>query len=174
MSSGAHPPLPHSHFEPLPARPRAICCHRASGDPPDGGPGRSAGSPPIAANRSRRSAAAARTADPTLSVVEEPADIPEAGRRLSPRITVTWSGEQPRVSAAIWPSTVYVPVPISWLPVSTRTAPERSTPTLAEAGKAYWFIRAVAMPQPMYSWPSRRARGRGGRSFQPKTRAPVR
>ena len=60
-----------------------------------------------------RSSHAFTTAEPQLAVLIDPPASQARGRSLSPSSTRTRSGEVPRVSAAIWVSTVRAPVPMS-------------------------------------------------------------
>ena len=69
--------------------------------------------------RSRTVSQATATTEQTLAVELEPADMGAAGRLLSPVWTVMASMGRPRRSLAVMAMTVRMPVPISWVPVST-------------------------------------------------------
>jgi hypothetical protein len=103
------------------------------------------------------SRAAAATALPVPIVVDEPYVGPVLGRSVSPHRTSTWSAGIPSSSAAIWPSTVCTPVPMSCTFVST-TAPPRRSRMLAAPGNRKLPIVQVAMPCPMTQGPSHRGR----------------
>ena len=117
---------------------------------------------------------AAITADPFEAAVHDPPSTGEVGNDESPIFAVTASIGRPRASAPICARIVHVPVPMSDAAVDTSR-----WPSLVSFASAAAFIRnashmPVAMPNPINSWPSFRARGNALRWSHPIDAAPSR
>ena len=80
-----------------------------------------------------QAAQAFMTTEQQLAVWLEPPATGTGGRLLSPSSTWTASSGRPRRSAAIWPTTVMTPVPISWAAIWTRARPSDDSRTRAVA-----------------------------------------
>ena len=79
-------------------------------------------------------------------MVVDPPEGPEAGNALSPSFTRTALIGKPNVSAATCVIQVRVPVPISWLPISTSIVPSALMDTLHL--EAWPAPPQVAIPKP--------------------------
>lgn len=71
----------------------------------------------------------------TLALDCEPPDTGAFGRRESPSMAVTRAGARPSPSAATWVMIVYMPVPMSCVPLATVALPSARTRTVALAGE---------------------------------------
>src|ERR1019366_4706511 len=89
---------------------------------------RSSGWAPSAGAAASKSLARALTPDLRVAedappTVVDPPEAPPGGRLLSPMTSLIWPIWRPRVSAATWVIMVRVPVPRSWVPISSSTEP---------------------------------------------------
>jgi hypothetical protein len=82
-------------------------------------------------NLSRSMFAAVNTAEPTLAMVCEPECDGAGGNLLSPRANRTRLSGIPRASAATCVIEVYVPGPMSLVPLCTSAVPSAKTPAIA-------------------------------------------
>ena len=84
---------------------------------------------------SRAPFAASITDPPAFARVADPIEACDLGNLVSPIRTLIFSGGSPNVSAAICRNTVYVPVPRSCEPASTKADPSLRSVTRACAGQ---------------------------------------
>ena len=128
--------------------------------------------PSISASFARIASHASNTADPVDGAPQLPPDPEPGGNAESPSRASTSSGFSPSISAVIWPSTVYVPVPMSVMSLSTIAVPSGHSRTRASASLRLCTRAAVAMPVPIHHSPSRRLQGARSAPFHPNRSAP--